>query len=184
MENKYSKWIEVFKETISEKESQDVVDKIFNNSKNCEKISNDSEMAQCVRNIMKKFEKVVPEDFKRFRIMESIGTSCASPMLQKVREISENSKNLPEKIEDLNKLYGGDFFYLKGDKIYSKLGECVCHYGVTASNEPISPTYCRCSCGYMKILFETLLGEPVKVNVTETILTGGNKCKFIVTPKE
>ncbi|TFF97371.1 MAG: hypothetical protein EU547_04510 [Promethearchaeota archaeon] len=180
MKKKYSQWFEKFKEVVANKEGTKSMKSLFNQTKNCKSISNDSEMAECVRNLMKNFDNKISSNSKRYAIMEDIGSICVQPMLQQVKEIRETSKTLFERIKKLNALYGEDYFILKENEILSELDRCLCHYGVAASDKLISPTYCQCSLGYMKILFKTLLGEPVDVKMTETVLTGGNKCKFII----
>jgi len=43
----------------------------------------------------------------------------------------------------------------------------------------VSPTYCQCSRGFVKVL-EGALGRPVQVEVKETAITGADECKFII----
>lgn len=43
-----------------------------------------------------------------------------------------------------------------------------------------SPTYCQCSRGFVEKYWEGALGRPVRVEVKETAITGGDECKFII----
>jgi hypothetical protein len=46
-------------------------------------------------------------------------------------------------------------------------------------------TFCYCSAGYEKYPLEVALGVPLKVEVLESVLSGGDRCRFAVTiPKE
>lgn len=180
MENKYQQWINGFKKVVSKKLGNEMVDALFKDCEQCDQPSKDSEMAMCVRSLMESFDKNVAEDEKRFEVMETIGSYCVSPMLDKAKEIRERSQNVEESVKNLNQLFGGEFFRLEDNEIKAVLDRCVCHYGVSASTELISPTYCKCSLGYMKHLFKELLGSPVKVELLESVLTGGDQCQFVI----
>lgn len=45
----------------------------------------------------------------------------------------------------------------------------------------LSGTYCICSVGYVKQWYETLLARPVEVDLIESTLMGGKRCKFKMT---
>ncbi|MBD3197101.1 MAG: hypothetical protein GF317_18750 [Candidatus Lokiarchaeota archaeon] len=173
MENKYKQWIEGFKKTLTEKIGSNVSEDVIKSCETCREVTNDKEMATCVRALMEGFDDKVPEESKRLEVMETLGSYCVSPMLDKVKEIRARSDSPQELIQGLNELYGGEFFQLSGNQLKSKLEQCVCHFGVGSSSEPISPTYCKCSLGYMKTLFSTLFDRSVKVDLVESVLTGG-----------
>ena len=44
----------------------------------------------------------------------------------------------------------------------------------------ISPTYCYCGAGFYKGIWEEILQRPVKVEVLESVLDGGEMCKIAV----
>ena len=44
----------------------------------------------------------------------------------------------------------------------------------------ISPTFCYCSAGYEKVHFDVVFGEPVEVEVLETLLNGDPRCRFAI----
>ena len=41
-------------------------------------------------------------------------------------------------------------------------------------------TYCYCGAGFYQGIWETVLGEPVQVEVLESVMHGGNVCKIVV----
>jgi predicted hydrocarbon binding protein len=41
-------------------------------------------------------------------------------------------------------------------------------------------TYCYCGAGFYQGIWETILGEPVRVEVLESVMTGGDVCKIAV----
>lgn len=61
-------------------------------------------------------------------------------------------------------------------------GYCMCPL-VESGPENLSPTYCQCSTGYVKEMFERLAGKPVEVEILESLRMGGKLCRFrIVIP--
>ncbi len=58
---------------------------------------------------------------------------------------------------------------------------CLCPMAEAQTRETISPTFCLCSVGYVKELHERILGRPVSVELVESVLRGGDRCKFKMT---
>jgi hypothetical protein len=46
--------------------------------------------------------------------------------------------------------------------------------------EPLA-TFCYCSAGYEKLPLEVVLGVPLEVEVLESVLAGGERCRFAIT---
>jgi len=51
---------------------------------------------------------------------------------------------------------------------------------VLKSSETISPTYCYCGAGFYKGIWEEILQQPVRVEVLESVLDGGEVCKIAI----
>ena len=58
---------------------------------------------------------------------------------------------------------------------------CLCPMVEAQKPGQISPTYCLCSVGYVKELHERILGRPVEVELVDSVLRGGKRCKFRMT---
>lgn len=58
---------------------------------------------------------------------------------------------------------------------------CLCPIAEAQTRETISPTFCLCSVGYVKEMHERILGRPVSVELVESVLRGGDRCKFRMT---
>jgi predicted hydrocarbon binding protein len=58
-------------------------------------------------------------------------------------------------------------------------GYCLCPILEDAPKD-VSATYCQCSVGYVRAIFEQGLGKPAKVELTESVLRGGKGCSFTV----
>ena len=72
----------------------------------------------------------------------------------------------------------GDIIYIKYI-LKNKPNKCLCPMVNRFSSE-ISGTYCLCSAGYLKQMFETYTDKKVEVEIRESIIRGGNVCSFIV----
>ncbi|UCE18487.1 MAG: hypothetical protein JSV84_16805 [Gemmatimonadota bacterium] len=54
---------------------------------------------------------------------------------------------------------------------------CLCPM-VESKPAGLSKTYCLCSVGYVKEMFEQMFGKPVDVQLVASVLYGGSRCKF------
>lgn len=57
---------------------------------------------------------------------------------------------------------------------------CLCPM-VESKPAGLSKTYCLCSVGYVKAMFEQTFGKPVDVQLVDSVLYGGKRCKFKIT---
>jgi len=62
-------------------------------------------------------------------------------------------------------------------------GACLCSL-VETKPAGLSPTYCLCSLGYVKDIFDQSLGTNVKIELVDSALKGGKRCKFKITVPE
>jgi predicted hydrocarbon binding protein len=51
---------------------------------------------------------------------------------------------------------------------------------ILKSSVTISPTYCYCGAGFYKGIWEEILGEPVEVELLESVLQGDEVCRFAI----
>jgi hypothetical protein len=59
-------------------------------------------------------------------------------------------------------------------------GVCLCPM-VESKPAGLSPTYCLCSVGYVKEMHELRFGRRVEVELLDSALMGGKRCKFKIT---
>ena len=181
MTNKYEGWIEGFGSEVGNQLGIETKQKVLDQCSSCQRISNDKEMAQCVKEIMIKFDQIVPDKEKRERVMEKLGNTCFNNFFGKIaQDIKKKSSGMVEIIQNINKLSGGEYFKLEDNKIYATFNQCLCQIGVRETEIPISKTYCSCSLGWMKSLFKTVLDKPFKVELVESVVSGGNNCRFVI----
>lgn len=116
---------------------------------------------------------------KRNELMQSYGRSCiCANTLKKAIRLQKQATSINDLIELLNANHiGGGYLKRKGKFIYAEYRRCYCG-SVSKTKTKFSPTYCQCSCGWYRQLFETILGKPVKVELLRSIIQGYDKCRF------
>ncbi|MFA4932417.1 MAG: hypothetical protein WC625_05900 [Caldisericia bacterium] len=55
---------------------------------------------------------------------------------------------------------------------------------IISGKQAVSPLFCYCSAGFEKLPFDVIFGEPVKVEVLESVLGGSDRCRFAITIPE
>jgi hypothetical protein len=114
---------------------------------------------------------------RRVALMEARGRSCAR--LGPARLAEAHKGNLDAFIADFGRHMGPDGLRREGNVIKVKYPTCYCPLA-SEIKETLSPTYCNCSVGWLKEMYETVTGKPVRVEVLETVKRGGQACRFNV----
>jgi hypothetical protein len=55
---------------------------------------------------------------------------------------------------------------------------------IVAGKPAVSPLFCYCSAGFEKLPFDVIFGEPVKVEVLQSVLGDSDRCRFAITIPE
>ena len=118
----------------------------------------------------------------RKKIMEYCGEACArgDGDLEIAKRIAEQAADEDEILERANKeiLWCGTWTR-KGNTIQTTCLKCGCPL-VRSKIVNLTGTFCYCSRGWVKKIFETLLKKPVSVKLDKSIGLGDRICKFIV----
>ena len=114
------------------------------------------------------------------KIIRRLGVKCA----ESIENIAIENKGNPEGyFNKVNSMWGEVFTYDREKQIVSlntNLQKCPC----PNVNMNITPeSYCDCSLGWQKHMFEIVFGKPVEVRHIETILRGGRTCRFEIRIK-
>jgi hypothetical protein len=70
------------------------------------------------------------------------------------------------------------------DPVMKRYYACHCQLVRTAIRDgkpKISPVFCYCSGGYEKLPFDVIFGEPVEIELLESVLKGDIRCRFAIT---
>ena len=79
--------------------------------------------------------------------------------------------------------YAPQQFLKEEDPTMRKYYACHCQLVRTAIRDgkpKISPIFCYCSAGFEKLHFDVIFGEPVEIEVLETLLKGDIRCRFAI----
>lgn len=137
-----------------------------------------------IKAIMDLLDQTLKAD-KRNELMQAGGRSCiCASTLKKAIRLQKQATSADNLVELLNANHiGGGFLRRKGNVIYAEYHRCYCG-SVSKTKTKFSPTYCQCSCGWYRQLFETILGKPVKVELLGSIIQGNSKCRFKIYLKK
>ena len=113
------------------------------------------------------------------RILEQCGRQCQSQsFIKKAKELYEKSESIDDFLEKLGRAY--KHLRREDGEVYIVYPRCFCSQVNKIPKGKLSGTYCNCSRGWAKALFEGALGRPVEVIMEKSIINGDNECKFRV----
>jgi len=133
-----------------------------------------------LNSIIKGLEKVDLETRKK--IMELCGEACAREDgdLEIARRIAEETTDEEEILTKVNnEIPWCGIWTLKDNIIQCTCIKCGCPL-VRHKVVDLTGTFCLCSRGWVKKIFETLLERPVNVKLEKSIGRGDKVCKFAV----
>jgi effector-binding domain-containing protein len=162
------------------------------------------EKAAWVRGAMERLDELVDEETGKKVMRDS---ACVFPevKISLMREMYEKTGDIDELLEEMreDRRRGASYPYPPFERVDEKIlrvtkvpcvsdeyekaedarsrRRCYCHCPwVFATDEDISTTYCHCGAGYFKQLWEGILGKPVEVEFVESVISGGDGCRFVI----
>jgi hypothetical protein len=140
--------------------------------------------ARCVGRLMAALDAEVEAGTGR-EIMDRCAC-IGQGVIDKALGLQRESADLDDLLARMNALHigGGQLRALLGHPsgeiaIAAAYDHCYCG-SVNKARAPISATYCACSCGWYRRLFEALLGRPVEVELQSSIIQGDAQCRFVI----
>jgi predicted ArsR family transcriptional regulator len=164
---------------------QTVADRLLHDRPAYDSLTTPAQTARWIAALMDDLDAQLGADLAK-AVMEGCGRGCiGQTLLAKAKQIQVGSAGLDDLLAKLNQAHlGGGGLRREGTPdgatIHASYPRCYCG-SVSKTRQPISPTYCQCSCGWYRQLFETLLGKPVKVELVDSIAHGAASCRFIIT---
>jgi predicted hydrocarbon binding protein len=112
-------------------------------------------------------------------VLEQCGRQCQSQsFVKKVQGLYKKSKGVDDFLDKLGQVY--KHLQREGGKVYIVYPRCYCSQVNKFPKGKLSGTYCNCSRGWAKALFEGALGRPVEVIKKKSIIGGDRECRFEV----
>lgn len=144
------------------------------------KISKDEENAKWVNSAMKRLES----KFDKIRVKKiRMKCQCGYGMdkkLELIKELIGLSSSL-EEFGNLQKAKEAGLFYENGD-LYLQFDFCPCPM-LADVDRLESYTWCQCTTGYSKVLFEKAFGCKVDVELLKSIKMGDDRCLMKIIPE-
>ena len=113
------------------------------------------------------------------KILEQCGRQCqTNALIKKAKRIYEETGSPDKFIEKFSRVY--KHLHKEGENVYITYPRCYCSQVNKVPKGKISGTYCNCSRGWVKALFEGATGKPVDVKMEESIINGNDECRFRV----
>jgi hypothetical protein len=129
-----------------------------------------------IATLMSSLDKSVDEKTLSLAL-EQCGRQCQSPsFIKKAKALHKQSKNMNDFLVKLERIY--PHLHRDGQKIYIIYPKCYCSQVNKISKGKLSGTYCNCSLGWAKALFEGALERPVEVIKEKSIIGGASECRF------
>ena len=143
-------------------------------------LSTPSQTAKWIGNMMSDLKEQVRENIAR-SVMEDCGRRCIGhSVLERAKRLQQEATDFDDLLNKFNQAHiGGGKLRRVGNVVFASYARCYCG-SVSKTRQPISTTYCHCSCGWYKQLFETLLEKSVDVDLVDSIIQGADACRFII----
>jgi len=169
---------QVFQEAIEGRVSETTQEVLGQACNAYDTLTTPLQRARCIKGVIDVLDQAV-DTSTRQAIMQACGRQCiGASVLDKARKLARTASDLDDLLAQLNQVHiGGGHLRREGDVIHARYDRCYCG-SVNQTKEPFSPTYCHCSCGWYRQLFETLLERPVEVELCTSIIQGGENCQF------
>jgi predicted hydrocarbon binding protein len=133
-------------------------------------------MEKWIISLIDSLDKNVDEK-TRAKILEQCGRRCQSQnLVKKAQEIFKQSKNVDEFIDKFSRVY--KHLHREGDNVYITYPRCYCSFVNKIPRGTISWTWCNCSRGWAKQLFEAALDRPINVILEKSVVHGDSQCRF------
>ncbi|NHJ02316.1 MAG: hypothetical protein EAX86_09295 [Candidatus Heimdallarchaeota archaeon] len=171
-----------FAKILQQETSNTVVFRIMKDAHVYTSTSNNRIKASWIKGAIKRLEIELGAENGQ-KIMESCGRMCCGTTTRKrVKTLMGESNNIPEFLEKLNKngIGGGRLLLKDAHTITGGYNKCYCGQVKQTEEKFLTKTYCYCSIGWYKQLFETALYQSVDIELVQSIISGAKTCEFII----
>jgi hypothetical protein len=129
-----------------------------------------------ILNLMENMDKHL-DGKEKINLLEQCGRACAERHAR--AEALKHKGNLDGWLGQFKKWVGPDNVRMEENGVRVIYSKCLCP--LVQDRPPLmSETYCNCSRGWLLETFETVMEKPVKVKMEDSIMQGGEQCRFLV----
>jgi predicted hydrocarbon binding protein len=113
----------------------------------------------------------------RIRFMEANGRECARREAVKIAQDCRG--DMDKFVQKMGRLLGPENVSREGNQIHLQYTRCYCPL-VAAGPDRLSETYCYCSQGWVREMFEAVMNKSLSVTTLQTIKRGASTCRFLI----
>ncbi len=179
-------------ESIEKFAGKSIRDRVMEGSEKISPNTDKVKIAEWVKEAMNRLDKITDKKV-RMQIMEDCGYNCSAVnkgVIERAKARRKKYKTMDEflKAEQLNPMTGtrlerkGDVLYqFYTPRSYTRPMRCYCSLlRSLPDDQNVSLTYCFCSKGFVKKLWESVLEREVKVELIKSVVSGARECEFAI----
>jgi predicted hydrocarbon binding protein len=129
-----------------------------------------------ISNLMESMDEHL-DDEEKISLLERCGRACAERHAR--AEALKHKGELDGWLGRFRKWVGSENVKKEGNTVQITYSKCLCPL-VQDRSPLMSKTYCNCSRGWLKEVFETVVEKPVEVKLEDSIMQGGDQCRFTI----
>lgn len=157
------------------------------------------EKNQWVKSVLKELD-IVADNYQKYEILSNCAHEFSQKRIDKLRDIYLVSGSIDAVVEEMQKDYlwyenptrRGSVIYTtkipynlegyKNAKTQDEKKRNYCHCSLVREylDEGISTTFCNCSAGWYRQIWEGILKKPVRIEILKTLLNGDESCEFAI----
>ena len=185
--------IEQIKGCIEQYAGRETAEKVIAGNGDITEDTSKKDIARWMREAMARLDTEVDKG-TAVRIMESCGLNCSERNHSVIRTYvmkRERYDSIDEFIESEIKnpmlgtrieRDGNTLYHIYTPKSFTPPLRCYCSlFNELPEDESVSMTYCHCSKALVRRIWETVFNKPVEVELEESVISGGEVCRFKIT---
>lgn len=154
---------------------------------------------QWIEKVLNRLDKITG-NYEKYEVLSPCAHEFPKKRINYLKDIYENTKDLNEVIKEMHKDYEWYEDPILKDKViyvtkipYNQKGykegktleeqrKSYCHCPLVRNHLDlgISPTFCNCSTGWYRQLWEGIIGKPVRIDILKTLIKGDLNCQFAI----
>lgn len=162
--------------------------------------SSHEERTQWIKDMLTRLDQRA-KNYEKYEVLSCCAHDFSRKRIEKLKSLYKKTGDIDKILEVMHKDYT---WYenpkRKGNKIYvtkipynregfekakspeeKKLNYCHCPLVRNHFDEGISPTFCNCSAGWYRQLWEGILERPVRISILKSLLKGDQNCQFEIS---
>jgi hypothetical protein len=162
--------------------------------------SSNEDRTQWIKNMLTRLDKSA-KNYEKYEILSCCAHDFSRKRIDKLNSLYKKTRDIDKVLEVMHKDYAWYENPIREGNIiqvtkipYNREGydkaktpderkQNYCHCPLVRNHfdEGISPTFCNCSAGWYRQLWEGIIERPVKISILKSLIKGDQDCKFAIT---